>query len=89
MQEPAEQLWEGVGCNFCGGTGFLGRTGVFEVLPVTGAIRKLISDKAGGQEVRAQGIVEGMVPMRRAGMIMAKEGITSVGEVLRKVFFID
>jgi hypothetical protein len=30
-----------------------------------------------------------MVPMRRAGMIMAKEGITSVGEVLRKVFFID
>jgi type IV pilus assembly protein PilB len=89
MQEPAEQLWEGVGCNFCGGTGFLGRTGVFEVLPVTGAIRKLISDKAGGQEIRTQGIAEGMVPMRRAGMIMAKEGITSVGEVLRKVFFID
>jgi type II secretory ATPase GspE/PulE/Tfp pilus assembly ATPase PilB-like protein len=89
MQESAEQLWEGVGCNFCGGTGFLGRTGVFEVLPVTASVRKLVSASASGQEIRTQAIAEGMVPMRHAGMLMAKEGVTSVGEVLRKVFFID
>ena len=71
MQEAAEMLMEGTGCNFCGGTGFLGRTGVFEVLAVTGAIRKLVAAGASGQEIRAQAISEGMVPMRHAGMIMA------------------
>lgn len=35
MPEPAEQLWEGVGCNFCGGTGFLGRTGVVEAIKIS------------------------------------------------------
>jgi type II secretory ATPase GspE/PulE/Tfp pilus assembly ATPase PilB-like protein len=89
LQESADQLWEGVGCNFCGGTGYLGRTGVFEVLPVTSSVRKLVSGSASGQEIRAQAISEGMIPMRRAGMLMAKEGVTSVGEILRKVFFID
>jgi type IV pilus assembly protein PilB len=89
MQEEAGQLWEGPGCNFCGGTGYLGRVGVFEVLPVTAQIRRLISSSASGQEIRQQAIAEGMEPMRRAGMLMAKEGITSVSETLRKVFFID
>ena len=89
MQEPAERLWEGVGCNFCGNSGYMGRVGVFEVLPVTANIRKLVSASSSGQEIRAQAVAEGMIPMRHAGMLMAKEGITSVTEVLRKVFFID
>lgn len=64
------------------------RTGVFEVLTVTEGIRKLIATGASGQEIRAQAIQEGMIPLRRAGMLKAREGLTTVTEVLRKVSFI-
>jgi type II secretory ATPase GspE/PulE/Tfp pilus assembly ATPase PilB-like protein len=89
MQEPADQAFKGQGCNFCGFTGYLGRSGVFEVLTVGDDIRRLIASGVSGQDIRAQAVSDGMMPMRRAGMLMAKEGITTVEEVLRKVFFVD
>ena len=89
MQEPAENLMQAPGCNFCGFTGFIGRTGVFEVLAVSDATRKLLANGASGQEIRGQAISDGMVPLRRAGMVKAQQGITTVQEVLSKVFFID
>jgi len=89
LQEPVERLWVGQGCNFCNGTGYLGRTGVFEVLVVDEEIRTLIVTRASSHAVRAQAIAKGMIPLRRAGMLKAKGGVTTVGEVLRKVFFIE
>ena len=89
LQETAVQLPVGQGCNFCGGTGYAGRTGVFEVLAVTEAIRELMGSGTSGQGIRSQAIADGMTTLRRAGLLKAKEGITTVGEVLRKVFFID
>ncbi len=89
MQEPAGQFYEGQGCNFCGLTSFIGRVGAFEVLSVTDDIRKLVAEGASGQEIRKQAIEDGMIPLRRAGMLKAQQGETTVGEVLRKVFFID
>jgi type II secretory ATPase GspE/PulE/Tfp pilus assembly ATPase PilB-like protein len=88
MQETAPKFYKAQGCNFCGGSGYSGRTGVFEVLTVTEGIRKLIAAGASGQEIRAQAIQEGMIPLRRADMLKAREGVTTVTEVLRKVFFI-
>ena len=89
MQEPIQQLWQGQGCNFCGNSGFSGRTGVFEVLAVNDDIRKLVVSRASGQDIRSQALRDGMVSLRRAGMVKAKEGITTASEVMRKVFFID
>ena len=89
LQETAEQLPMGQGCNFCGGTGYSGRTGVFEVLAVTEPIRELMGSGASGQRIRQQAIADGMLTLRRTGMLKAKEGVTTVGEVMRKVFFID
>ena len=89
MNEPIESFYEGQGCNFCGGTGYAGREGVFEVLAVNEEIRKLVASHASGQEIRAQAIADGMVPLRRAGMIKAAQGITTAREVMRKVFFIE
>jgi len=88
MQEPAGQFWVGQGCNFCGGTGFSGRTGVFEVLSVQAEVRRLIAAGASGQQIREQALADGMVPMLRAGLIKAKAGTTTVREVLRNVFTI-
>ncbi len=89
MQESAEQFNTGQGCNFCGNTGYTGRTGVFEVLAVDESIRKLVAAGSSGPEIRAQATINGMVSMRRSGMLMAKEGVTTLGEVFRGVFFID
>ncbi len=79
----------GRGCNFCGFTGFLGRTGVFEVLPVSEATRKLVASGASGHDIRQQAMSEGVSPLRRTGMIKVKAGVTTVNEVLSRVFFFE
>ena len=89
MQEPAEQFNVGQGCNFSNDTGFSGRTGVFEVMAIDDSLRKLISAGAAGPELRAQALANGMISMRRSGMLLAKEGVTTLGEVFRGVFAID
>ena len=89
METAGDTFVRGQGCNFCGGTGYVGRTGVFEVLPISEATRKLIASGSSGYELREQAVSEGMVPLRRAGMIKARDGITAMEDVLRRVFFIE
>lgn len=79
----------GRGCNFCGFTGFLGRTGVFEIIPVSERTRKLVASGASGHDIRRQAIAEGMSPLRRTGMTKVKGGVTTVNEVLSRVFFFE
>ncbi|MFH1141075.1 MAG: GspE/PulE family protein [Chloroflexota bacterium] len=89
MQEPAPQMWKGQGCNFCGGSGYSGRTGVFEALVVNAPIRRLIATKASGETIREQSLATGMVPLRRAGFIKAREGVTTVQEILRNAYYVE
>lgn len=86
MGETAPQLYYGEGCNFCAGTGYRGRTGVFEVLVVSEEIRRLLLKGASASEVKAQALKEGMIPMWRDGMMKVKESITTPYEVMRKVY---
>ena len=86
MQEPAPQFVSGPGCKFCKRSGFVGWSGVFEVLSVDEAIRGQISQRASGPDVRETALGNGMVSMRRAGMLMAQSGKTSPSEVLRRAF---
>ena len=89
MQESPGEFAVGQGCNFCNGTGFSGRTGVFEVMAVDESIRKLIAAGSSGPQIRSQALTNGMVSLRRAGMLKAKDGITILDEVFKGVFFID
>lgn len=89
MQEPAIDYSAGQGCPTCSFTGFLGRFGVFEVLSVTEEIRTLIVRRAPASEIRELAIKQGMVPMRKDGMLKVKAGLTTPGEVLRNVFTTD
>ena len=89
MQEAAPQFKSGPGCNFCSDSGFVGRTGVFEVLSVDESIRRQISQGASGPDLRETAVKNGMVTMRRAGMQMAQKGQTTLSEVFRSVFFLD
>ena len=76
-------LYKGKGCGECGDSGFLGRVGVFEVLPVTDKISKLILTHADAAEVERQAVEEGMMPMKQDGYLKAVEGVTTIEEVLR------
>ncbi|MBM4464602.1 MAG: response regulator [Chloroflexi bacterium] len=85
--EARTQFYYGAGCNFCANTGYLGRTGVFEVLVMSDQIKHLLITGASADEIKAQAVKEGMVPLRRAGMLKVQEGITTPREVLRNVFY--
>jgi type II secretory ATPase GspE/PulE/Tfp pilus assembly ATPase PilB-like protein len=88
LGERPKQLYYGAGCNFCANTGYAGRTGVFEVLVLSEELRSLLLKGASSQEMKAQAISEGMITMRRAGMLKVQEGITTPHEVIRNVFSI-
>ncbi|HEY0809921.1 MAG TPA: GspE/PulE family protein, partial [Longimicrobiales bacterium] len=76
-------LRRGTGCPECAGTGYRGRTGIFEVLSLTDEIRKLIIAGAAQDAVRAAAREHGMTTLRECGLRAACMGITTVDEVLR------
>lgn len=78
-----ETIYEPVGCYSCRYTGFNGRTGIFEMLPVTGTIRELIGERVSTGVVKAAAIAEGMKTLRQDGWRKVRAGVTSLGEVLR------
>jgi general secretion pathway protein E len=89
MGNQTVTFFHGMGCNLCANTGYRGRTGIFEFLVMSEAIRKMLRDRADAGEIRAQAIAEGMVMMKKDGMFKVKEGITSISEVTRSVFSIS
>lgn len=88
MTEVRNDFYYGRGCNFCSRTGFLGRVGVFEVLRMTDQVRQSVSRGAPANEIKAAAVRDGMITMRRDGMLKARDGQTTPGEVLRQVFSI-
>ena len=79
------QLWKAHdgGCENCGHVGYKGRTGIYEVLPNSESIQKLIVSSATSEDLQTQAIKEGMVTMQVDGFIKALRGQTSVEEILR------
>ncbi len=88
MGEERTDFAYGAGCSFCSQTGFLGRTGVFELVAVTDEIRQLVNQGAGAIQIKQQALKNGLITMSHDGMLKAKEDITTPGEVLRHVFTI-
>jgi len=74
----------GAGCAKCNGTGYKGRIGLYEVMPVTDTLRELILVGASGLELRRKALEEGMISLRASGLQKIKDGITTVEEVLRE-----
>jgi general secretion pathway protein E len=88
MKERRTEFIVGAGCNFCAGTGYLGRTGIFEVMLVSEAIRRMIVRNAGADEIRAQSKKDGMDSLWHDGMLKVKMGVTTPHEVMRNVYSI-
>jgi type IV pilus assembly protein PilB len=75
--------WEPDGCVRCSGTGYRGRTGLYEVLIPTREIRGLILERASGDDIRAAARSGGTSTLREDGLKKLREGVTSAPEVLR------
>jgi len=87
-EEQTEFLYS-TGCELCSHTGYRGRTGLFEVLPVSDKIRMQILRGASTAEIRRQATEEGMIPLIKDGMFKVKAGITTPSEVLRNAYLIE
>jgi len=72
-------------CTHCGGLGFRGRIGVFELLNINERMRDMIRDKAAMSTIRAEARKGGMLYMREEGLRLVVRGVTSVDELMRVV----
>jgi len=77
------KLYKGKGCPECNNTGCYGRIGIFEVMPISEKIGRLILEHAAAGEIEKQAVEEGMISMKQDGYLKVLEGITTIEEVLR------
>jgi len=89
LNEKRSEFLIGAGCSFCANTGYLGRTGIFEVMVISEPIRRMILSGAGSDEIRAQAHKEGTTSLWHDGMLKVKTGTTTPYEVIRNVFSIS
>ena len=76
--------FKGRGCDMCAGTGMKGRQGVYEVMPMTPTMRKLILQNVGAAEIRDAAVDEGMLTLRMDGWMKVIKGITTLEQVVRE-----
>src|SRR6266566_1834503 len=76
-------LYRGRGCDECRGTGYRGRTGIYELFPITEDARSLILKRAPSRDIRRYAIEADMVTLRMDGWLKACESVTTVEEILR------
>ena len=81
--EPPPTFWAGTGCSKCSGSGYAGRCSVIEVLRVNEQIRNLVIKQANTAQIKEAAIADEMCTMRMDAIEKAKQGITTLEEVLR------
>jgi type II secretory ATPase GspE/PulE/Tfp pilus assembly ATPase PilB-like protein len=87
--EQLTSFHEGEGCNFCTHSGYKGRTGVFEVMPLREELRQLLLQGASTTEMKSAAVAQGMIPMFEEGMRKVKAGITTPQEVVHNVYTLE
>ncbi len=80
------RAFRGVGCRECNNTGKAGRTGVFEVMPITPTIERMILDKSTDTEIRKAAVEEGMFSLRMSAVEKMKQGLIGIDEVFAVTF---
>ncbi|WP_256081309.1 type IV-A pilus assembly ATPase PilB [Massilia sp. YIM B04103] len=84
-QEELDGSWKPygpVGCERCNGTGYKGRVGIYEIMPITPAIESLILAHGNAMQIAAQAQADGVKSLRQSGLVKVKAGLTSLEEVL-------
>ena len=75
---------KGTGCDACGGRGYKGRVGLYEVLEMSETLKDMILTGASAIELREQAQKEGMITLRRSGCRKVLDGVTTIEEIVRE-----
>ena len=78
------KVFKGKGCDRCNGTGYKGRVGLYEVMEITDDLRELILVGASALELKKKAIEQGMITLRRSGLVKIASGQTTIEEVIRE-----
>ncbi|MDT8367919.1 MAG: type IV-A pilus assembly ATPase PilB [Longimicrobiales bacterium] len=89
LEEHRGHLMKGAGCDACGGTGYRGRQGLYEVMAMSPALRKAIMAEASTDELRELARSEGMLTLREDGLKKAERGITTLEQVVKETSVAD
>ena len=84
-EEELDGSWQPygpVGCERCNGGGYKGRVGIYQIMPITEAIEKIILAQGNAMEIARQSESEGVKSLRQAGLVKVRQGLTSLEEVL-------
>ncbi len=77
------QVYKGKGCSICNNTGYKGRLGLYEVMPMKEELKELVLSRASNSEIKKEAIRLGMKTLRQSGIMKIKDGVTTIEEVLR------
>jgi general secretion pathway protein E len=77
------RLWAGAGCDACRGTGYRGRTGIYELLVMDAELRREVQQRRGSEELRTLALQKGMRSLFEDGLRLVRSGVTTIDEVLR------
>jgi type II secretion system protein E len=83
LNEAGITVYHGAGCERCRGTGYRGRTGIFELMTVDGEIRQLILERVSAGIIRKKSVTKGMEVLRESGLQKVRQGVTTIEEVMR------
>ena len=84
--EGATEFWRGKGCSFCSRTGYQERIGVFELLTMSGPVKKLLIEGATIDTLRAAARAQGMDTLLNGGVQLVAEGVTTIAEIMSSVY---
>jgi len=83
--DEVHELFRATGCQACSNTGYRGRTGLYEVMPMSEEIERLTVDRASSETIRSVALEQGMIELRMDGLLKAAKGFTSIEEIARVV----
>jgi len=78
------KIMKGKGCEKCNNSGYKGRVGLYEVLEINDDLRELILVGASALELKKKAIENGMITLRRSGLIKVRDGMTTLEEIMRE-----
>jgi type IV pilus assembly protein PilB len=76
--------YKGRGCDKCGGSGYAGRQGLYEVMAMSQSVRRMVLQNASSDDLKQQAIDEGMITLRHDGLLKVKRGVTTLEEVVKE-----
>jgi type IV pilus assembly protein PilB len=85
LAEKVEELYRPEGCSRCGKTGYRGRLGLYEVMPMSEEIERLTVEHSSSDDIRRVAVEQGMVTLRQDGLEKVAAGLTSIEEIFRVV----